>query len=94
MMKLGLKMNNKNGESAFPLIIEVNPDAYAQAKGMGMNINKFIIHNGMTLRDYFAAKAMQGFLSVLEPTYEQPNFKVLAKDSFEMADAMLIARED
>jgi hypothetical protein len=42
---------------------------------------------GMTLRDYFAAKAMQGILfEGLEP-------EETAKWSYEMADAMLKARE-
>jgi hypothetical protein len=56
---------------------------------------------GMTLRDYFAAKAMQAIL----PTYnnvfdddtggdDDPTFpELLAKDAYIMADAMLKARE-
>ena len=42
---------------------------------------------GMTLRDYFAAKAMQGILFEGLPTEET------AKNAYEMADAMLKARE-
>jgi hypothetical protein len=46
---------------------------------------------GMTLRDYFAAKAMQGLLAnsecPLKPLDEVP------QASYKMADAMLIARE-
>lgn len=57
---------------------------------------------GMTLRDYFAAKAMQGiFMGSIEwsPTYKHPDdaslevFKDIAQDSYAMADAMLKARE-
>ena len=44
---------------------------------------------GMTLRDYFAAKAMQGLL----PNYGW-NDETLAKMSYEVADAMLEARND
>jgi len=58
---------------------------------------------GMTLRDYFAAKAMQAIL----PTYntvdvfddqtgddDDPSFpELIAIDSYLMADAMLKARE-
>ena len=44
---------------------------------------------GMTLRDYFAAKAMQGLLS------SDVNAKLedFAKQSYKVADAMLKARE-
>lgn len=45
--------------------------------------------NGMTLRDYFAAKAMQGLLS-------DPNIKASANEfatmAYTLADAMLKAR--
>ena len=44
------------------------------------------MHIGMTLRDYFAAKAMQGILYAgLEPVEN-------AKHAYEMADAMMAAR--
>ena len=50
------------------------------------------IEIGMTLRDYFAAKAMQGYL-----THEQAanccSVDLVARWSYEMADAMLRARE-
>jgi hypothetical protein len=45
---------------------------------------------GMTLRDYFAAKAMQAILS--DPNYINPDEK-LAEASYSIADAMLKARE-
>ena len=41
---------------------------------------------GMTLRDYFAAKAMQGLLA-------QDKFTVVPELAYEMADAMLKARQ-
>lgn len=48
---------------------------------------------GMTLRDYFAAKAMQAILSE-DPDYHQKyQFIDLAHFSYECADAMLKARE-
>lgn len=46
------------------------------------------IHSGMTLRDYFAAKAMQGMVSRFEA-----NEGLLASVSYKVADAMLKARE-
>jgi len=53
---------------------------------------------GMTLRDYFAAKAMQGLISshwceearVLSPKL---GARELAEDAYIMADAMMKARE-
>lgn len=43
---------------------------------------------GMTLRDYFAGKAMQGIL------FECLETKDTAKFAYEMADAMMKARTD
>jgi hypothetical protein len=45
---------------------------------------------GMTLRDYFAAKAMQGLLS----SDVNAPLEVFAKQSYKVADAMLVAREE
>lgn len=42
---------------------------------------------GMTLRDYFAAKAMQGHCPSIPPEHA-------AKRAYEYADAMLKAREE
>jgi hypothetical protein len=46
---------------------------------------------GMTLRDYFAAKAMQG-ICASGPTNEWSNSR-LAAEAYDLADAMLKARE-
>jgi hypothetical protein len=49
-------------------------------------------HQGMTLRDYFAAKAMQKMMTYKDrPIYLRPVDEV-AIDAYEMADAMLKAR--
>lgn len=48
--------------------------------------------NGMTLRDYFAAKAMQGMLANQHP-YQASDEHMFARDAYVMADAMLKARE-
>ena len=45
---------------------------------------------GMTLRDYFAAKAMQGFAANLGPGL---TFETRAKIAYQWADEMLKARE-
>jgi hypothetical protein len=51
---------------------------------------------GMTLRDYFAAKAMQGQLSILENVTALAREQIKLEDvciaSYEVADAMLNAR--
>ena len=46
----------------------------------------YLAQDGMTLRDYFAAKAM--LRTSVGSSYEQ-----LAKNAYEIADAMLKARE-
>ncbi|WP_085296412.1 MULTISPECIES: hypothetical protein [Klebsiella pneumoniae complex] len=45
---------------------------------------------GMTLRDYFAAKAMQSVTLSIEPNEQ----KLIATAAYQMADAMLKAREE
>ena len=45
---------------------------------------------GMTLRDYFAAKAMQGFLATGKSNYLDEH---IALDAYNLADAMLEARQ-
>ena len=47
---------------------------------------------GMTLRDYFAAKAMQGELAASAGA-QQPSPGVTAEYAYRMADAMLQERE-
>jgi len=58
-------------------------------------------HNGMTLRDYFAAKAMQAEMPALRSRYDLGEVDVedwteaqsiLAQYAYDMADAMLAAR--
>ena len=50
-----------------------------------------VYSEGMTLRDYFAAKAMQGLLAC--PATTTRNENMYACDAYTMADAMLRARE-
>lgn len=65
-----------NGGPAFP--IPLHP---------GQTYTAHSLCDGMTLRDYFAAKAMQSLVS------DKLLSDVVAKWSYEMADAMLRARE-
>ena len=69
----------KNGGPAFPNV----PD------GAGDKWNDWDM--GMTLRDYFAAKAMQ--LMVVYSHEEHEEHEGIAKACYHMADEMLRARE-
>jgi hypothetical protein len=70
-----------NNPSAFPL----HPEHWQEE------------NQGMTLRDYFAAKAMQSMIPFLsindELTIENIRGNNFARDSYAVADAMLKARE-
>ena len=61
-------------------------------KQYNRNIMAFEEVCGMTLRDYFAAKAMQGMCATLGEVSGEPFWHVLASDAYKMADAMLKAR--
>ena len=69
-------MSHDNNETAFPII---HPD------GMGVQ------YYGMTLRDYFAAKAMQGICSHPD-TWGLPTAGAIAEQAYLVADAMLKTR--
>jgi hypothetical protein len=53
---------------------------------------------GMTMRDYFAAKAMQGQLSILENVMALAREQIKLEDvciaAYEVADAMMKARSE
>ena len=68
---------NTNGGPAFPIL---------------QDGCQFPRAEGMTLRDYFAAKAMQSYL--LDKDRDSFTFEQWAQASYEMADAMLEARGD
>lgn len=72
-------MSNQNdGGPAFPELGNVGHNSDWQSE------------SGMTLRDYFAAKAMQGELSSGDASHSVEN---IASRSYAIADAMLRARE-
>jgi hypothetical protein len=76
------KAKINDGGSAFPIPTIV---------GINGAVHDFTAVGGMTLRDYFAAKAMQGFC-ILPPSVTLKAEKCAA-DSYALADAMLIARK-
>lgn len=47
--------------------------------------------HGMTLRDYFAAMAMQGMLAC--PIQPQSDAEMFARDAYKISDAMIKERE-
>ena len=52
-----------------------------------------VLDSGMSLRDYFAAKAINGIISNPNWTVGQRDYQQMADDAFKMADAMLLERE-
>jgi len=49
---------------------------------------------GMTLRDYFAARALQNFRDQIGSQSDQECFEQVAEGAYRMADAMLKARSE
>jgi hypothetical protein len=72
--------DKQTGGSAFPL-------ANVQSNSDGGVFSHIIV--GMTLRDYFAAKAMQGLLA----SDIRAEKELFAEHAYKMADAMLKERE-
>ena len=50
-------------------------------------------HTGMTLRDYFAAKAMHGLISQFAEGFEPDTVDGFSNISYRVADSMLKERE-
>jgi hypothetical protein len=73
--------NTNTGGPAFPGV------EYKQPGGVGVSVMTIV--GGMTLRDYFAAKAMQSICNV----WPRITPESTAKTAYEFADAMLKARE-
>ena len=80
-------MNNpttpNDGGPAFPQ--EIRED-----NGRGYGEKHSVFYPGMSLRDYFAGKALEGMLANSRRVF---GFIDCAKDAFSFADAMLKARE-
>lgn len=72
-------MSKENGGPAFPSSMDITFGDY-RVPG----------HSGMTLRDYFAAKAMQGFVSVDSGW----SSLYIVAEAYKLADAMLKERSE
>ena len=68
-----------NNPPAFPIVIDLGDGVKYQT--------------GMTLRDYFAARALQNFRDQIGSQSDQEWFDKVAEGAYRMADAMLKARE-
>ncbi|EFI63628.1 MULTISPECIES: hypothetical protein [Comamonas] len=97
-------MNQKNnGGTAFPMQDGQAIHAYAAAKldaaPEGVNRDSFYTQaraeaiSGMSLRDYFAAKAMQGSIADSCGVHTALDPAIRAVWAYQMADAMLKERE-
>lgn len=83
-------MSKDTGGPAFPT--QINNSGITPIKGFNgeeIKPQTFSAYPGMNLRDYFAAKAMQASRSRQS---QYVSWDDLAKDSYEIADAMLAAR--
>lgn len=72
-------MNKDTSGPAFPVTLP-----------SGESYQGHLPHDGMTLRDYFAAKAVQGFCAA--PDMNGTSLDSVVEQAFEIADAMLAAR--
>ncbi len=75
--------DTNTGGTAFPALARY---------GRSAQLESALQQDGMTLRDYFAAKAMQGFVSDSEWRMSR-NPNETAKAAYHQADAMLKARD-
>lgn len=79
----------KGGGPAFPCTVLTGETRQSKAPGVG-NVPLHAAMPGMTLRDYFAAKAMQG---ILADSTQRQTCGEFATNAYAMADAMLATRE-
>lgn len=90
-------MSNKTGGRAFPCDSIVERDEVGHLHGFEVS------SGGMTLRDYFAAKALQGLCANPGGPFQSNDMNGwatvncdlndIAVESYKLADAMLLARE-
>ena len=79
-----------NSGPAFPLDLEVTRDCIG-FDGGPCRPGTTVTYKGVSIRDYFAAKAMQGILSNVEQ-FTTPGPEYVAEEAYKIADAMLEVR--
>lgn len=80
-------MSARDGGPAFP---EIRTETTGER---GEYTQEVYSAGGMSLRDYFAAKAISSAITAFSSQFSKPNRHDLAKYAYEVADAMLAARE-
>lgn len=100
-----MSSNTFNGGPAFPVALKSGVHGASGLCGEEIPPNVTKTYGGMTLRDYFAAKAMQALIRELANTEQadeemqklglvEGDFdRLVAKCSYDYADAMLKERE-
>ena len=78
------------GGPAFPSTLQSGGPAFPSTLQYFPDDTSYHDCEGMTLRDYFAAKAMQGFLSAPDTGWAEEE---MAEQAYKMADRMLEARK-
>lgn len=68
-----------------------NPPAFPRPASEAHQHGMYKPQDGMSLRDYFAAQAMQGMGDLTTKPYN--NLQTKAEIAYQMADAMMKARE-
>jgi hypothetical protein len=70
----------------------MNVSAFPQSNDRVVSSISIANSQGMTLRDYFAARALQNFRDQIGSQSDQEWFDKVAEGAYRMADAMLKAR--
>lgn len=78
-------MSKDTGGPAFPI------QGHSTRNGQSFQL---VMADGMSLRDYFAAKALQGHLSEGGWNCDQSHFDDVARGAYRLADAMIKARNN
>lgn len=90
-------MSAYDGGPAFPSAFTNDGDRNVSAPDRSIVPPGFTVPmQGMSLRDYFAAKAMQGAIGTAAAPYMTPDkacAQAVAAMAYQLADAMLAARE-
>lgn len=82
---------------AFPTGLKAKRTEQAGGRWDGTYVDEYeSLHQGLSIRDYFAAKAMQGWLATFQGSRHPAvngGMEDVAFVSYKMADAMMKARE-
>lgn len=80
-------MSNEHNPPAFPVSVP------GHTYGDGSSEIPYVAQEGMTIRDYFAGKAMQGIIANEGWASAPENIEKDAQRAYQYADAMLQARK-